>query len=146
MSIEQVIAPDMDSALRIYAEARRFMKESGNADQWGDNRPAPSTVFDDIAAKRLYKVVDNGTIYAIFCFFVGDEPTYAKIDDGNWRGTTPCGVIHRVAVSDTARGKGVSRHIFDFCASLSPYLRIDTHKKIIKRHLKILIIIYSSQN
>lgn len=32
-----------------------------------------------------------------FCFIVGEDPTYAVIDNGKWLNDAPYGVIHRMA-------------------------------------------------
>lgn len=128
MKIEKVNASDVDEIFAIYSSARRFMRETGNPSQWADNYPSPSVICTDIKEQRLYKITEDEKIYGVFCFFIGEEPTYREIYEGECGSAAPCGVIHRVAISDLARGRGVSYKIFDYCSSISPYLRIDTHR------------------
>jgi RimJ/RimL family protein N-acetyltransferase len=128
MKIEKVNPSDVDEILGIYSSARRFMRETGNPSQWADNYPSTSVICTDIKEQRLYKITDGSAILGVFCFFIGEEPTYREIYEGEWESAAPCGVIHRVAISDSARGKGISGKIFDYCSSISPYLRIDTHR------------------
>lgn len=128
MKIERAIAPDISEILDIYASARSFMGKTGNPSQWGNLYPSPRIICADIEARRLFKIVDEGKIYGVFAFFIGEDPTYAKIYGGEWSTPTPCGIIHRVAVHQDARGKGVASAIFGYCEEISSNIRIDTHR------------------
>lgn len=129
---------DIQKAEEIYGGARDFMRESGNDSQWGSVYPPHEIIVSDINEKRLYVAEERGEVLAVFCFFVGSDPTYAKIYDGNWKSTDPCGVIHRVAVSNMARGRGVSQRCFEYCSKRSPSLKIDTHSKNIPMQRALL--------
>lgn len=65
---------------------------------------------------------------AVFFFDFGDspDPCYAEID-GAWHSNGPYGVIHRMAVSQTARGTGAAAACLHYCMARSGYVRIDTH-------------------
>ena len=128
MRIEKAVREDLCNIADVYRAAREFMRMTGNLTQWKDGYPSESVILSDIENGQLFKMTDGRTLLGVFCFFIGSEPTYEKIYNGEWQGADPCGVIHRVAVSDAARGKGVSGKIFDYCASVTPYLRIDTHR------------------
>ena len=119
-------AADMDKILAIYEDARAFMKRSGNPDQW-KSYPEEKILLEDIEKDRLYVAPENEQILAVFCYFSGDDPTYAEID-GAWKNSLPYGVIHRIAVSGAARGKGIAARCFDFAFSACGNLKIDTHK------------------
>ena len=118
---------DLAAIEAIYAEARAYMKETGNADQWGTRYPETALILADIAENALYTVRIDGEIAAVFYFRIGSDDTYREID-GAWQNETPYAVIHRVAVSDSFRGCGVARAIFDFCYACFPNLKIDTHE------------------
>ena len=109
----------------IYAAARAFMKENGNPGQWGDHHPARAVLEEDVARGQSYVCVEDGKVVGTFCFFVGEEPTYAVID-GAWPDDAPYGVIHRLASSGKLRG------VMGFCAEWAlarcPVLRVDTHE------------------
>ena len=128
MEIKLAENSDIAELARIYEEARSFMRETGNPTQCRRAYPDEATVLSDIAEKRLYKVVSGEEILGVFCFFVGNEPTYDKIYDGEWGSAAPCGVIHRVAVASSARGKGIASTAFAYAAASCPYIRIDTHR------------------
>lgn len=112
----------------IYAGARRFMRETGNLEQWGNSYPGREILEEDIADSRLYSCVDEGKVIAVFYYKFGEDPTYREIFSGAWKNDLPYAVIHRVAVGDSARGKGVIGAIFDFASQKCPNLKIDTHK------------------
>ena len=116
---------DLPAILEVYQAARSFMAASGNPTQWGSTYPAPGILEEDIRLCRLYVDQMDGQVCGVFMFTLGDDPTYAYIEQGRWISDTPYGVIHRVA-SDGSTG-GVLRRCLDFCRSQCPHLRIDTH-------------------
>lgn len=118
---------DLDAIASIYAEARAYMKETGNADQWGTRYPEAAQILRDIDENSLYTVGIDGEIAAVFYFRIGNDDSYRTID-GAWQNDAPYAVIHRVAVSDRFRGRGVARAIFDECYARYPNLKIDTHE------------------
>lgn len=117
---------ELSNILEIYESARTFMKSVGNPDQWGSAYPPKRKIEEDINDRKLYVVDDKG-ILAVFFFDIGNDPTYARIYDGKWLNDKPYGVIHRLAVADNARGRGISRICFDFAFSKCKNIRIDTH-------------------
>ena len=58
---------------------------------------------------------------------IGEDPTYLKIEQGNWISDEPYGVVHRVASDGTVHG--VLGRIMDYCKGQMPHLRIDTHEE-----------------
>lgn len=128
MNIRLAKQNDLDRILQIYESARRFMCEVGNPNQWGKANPPVSRTMEDIETQKLYVVTDHDLIVGVFFFDIGNDPTYIVIYDGNWLNDKPYGVIHRIAVSDEARGKGVAGLCFDFAFAKCRNLKIDTHK------------------
>lgn len=119
---------DLDEILSIYASARRFMSEVGNPDQWGKVNPPRQCTIEDIISNKLYVASEDNSILAVFFFDVAEDPTYATIYNGNWLNNKPYGVIHRIAVSDSARGRGIAGACFDYAFAKCGNLKIDTHK------------------
>ena len=128
MIIRKADYNDLQRILEIYESARRFMSDSGNPNQWGKNNPPQSRTEEDLRENNLYVVESDGDILAVFYYNYADDPTYKVIYEGAWLNDQPYGVIHRIAVSDKARGKGVSGICFDFAFSNCKNLKIDTHK------------------
>lgn len=117
---------DLDAVEQVYAAARTYMAASGNPHQWGDSGyPHRDLLEEDIEKKRLYVIEENGAVHAVFAFMLGDDPTYAYIEDGQWPNSKPYGTVHRIA-SD-GQIKGMFTKAFDFCRSRIDEIRIDTH-------------------
>lgn len=69
-------------------------------------------------------------------FFIGNEPTYDNIFDGNWLNNDEYGVIHRIAVVEPH--KGIASFCIQWCLKICPNMRIDTHKNNIPMQKTIL--------
>ena len=138
MYIRKTVKEDIERVSEIYAAARKFMRESGNPDQWGGTYPGVPDILADIAKGCGYVVEDEGEVVAVFYFSAGPDPTYKEIYGGEWRSDEPYAVIHRVAVKH--HGRGIIDFIFERCFEAAGHLRIDTHKdnlpmqKVLKRN------------
>ncbi len=127
---------DIDKIIEIYHQAKAFMDNNGNSTQWVNNYPQKELLYDDIKNKNLYVYIDEDDIFAVFCYFVGEEPTYKKIYDGNWLNENEYGVIHRIAVN--LYGKGIASKCIQWCFEQCKNLRIDTHPNNIPMQKTIL--------
>lgn len=117
---------DLDAIGKVYDAARAYMAASGNPHQWGDDSyPHRDLLEEDIEKRRLYVIEEKCAVHAVFAFMLGDDPTYAYIEDGQWPNQKPYGTIHRIA-SD-GQIKGMFTRAFDFCRSRIDEIRIDTH-------------------
>jgi len=128
MEIILAKATELDAILSVYADARRFMQEAGNPDQWGNGYPPRAVVEADLGAGHLYLCRESDTILGVFCYFEGVEPVYEVMTEGTWQNHLPYGVIHRIAVSEAGRGRGVARFCFDHAFGRCHNLKIDTHR------------------
>lgn len=116
---------DLPQILKIYEDAREFMRQTGNPNQWWDYHPAESILREDIPKGQLYVWEEDGKLLASFAYIPGIDPTYLQIDGPGWLNEEPYGVIHRIAVAQ--RGQGLIAKIFDWALERCPNLRIDTH-------------------
>ena len=116
---------DLPRILEIYDIAKAYMRASGNPNQWNGAYPDPELLRADIAQQRLYVYKKDGKIHGVFMLLLGEEPTYAYIEDGSWREETPYGTIHRLAGDGEV--KGLFAKCVAFCEKRVPYLRADTH-------------------
>ena len=118
---------DADDANEIYALAREFMKERGNASQWQGEYPGKRDVLEGIEHGTSYVVEDGGEIVATLHFDVDcDEACYRRIYEGEWKSDAPYAVIHRIAVKH--HGRGIVDFCFEECFKRFPNIRIDTHR------------------
>ena len=123
--ISKTSLDDLDVVLKIYENARAFMRSHGNPTQWKDNRPSTSSVIEDINKGHHYKIVEDGKIVGVFSFYIGIDPCYNHIE-GKWLNDDTYGVIHKIA--STYEKKGILESCLKFVESKTKNIRIDTHK------------------
>ena len=129
MFIQKASFDDLNDILEIYDEARSFMIQTGNPNQWATRRhPPESVVRADIEAKKLYicKTDENLQAVGVFFYDFGEriEPTYNRIK-GEWISGEIYGVVHRIATKTAV--KGVGTFCLNWAFQKCNHLRIDTH-------------------
>lgn len=135
MKIRKSNLEDIPNIISIIKDAQLFLASLG-IDQWQNGYPNIEQIKHDIHNQESYVVVaDNTQILGTTMFTLRAEPTYKTIFDGEWiiDEKLPYGVIHRMAVSNAARGLGVAKMMFDyFHKQLENQniqsLKIDTHQ------------------
>ena len=115
---------DLNRIEEIYRNARVFMQNHGNPNQWGKTYPPIEQIQKDIAEEKLFVIEDGQIIHGVFFFWMGEDPTY-KVIDGKWRMDAPYGTIHRIAGDGSG---GILKTAVAFAEKRIGYLRIDTHE------------------
>lgn len=123
-TVRNAVSEDLPRIEEIYAYARSFMEKTGNPNQWGKTNPPHEWLVDDIEKKLLYVITDDQGIHGVFYFFIGPDPTYGQIEDGQWRSNAPYGTIHRIASDGSG---GILRTAVAFSGKRIGNIRIDTH-------------------
>lgn len=127
LKIRRTNIEEIMPAMELYAQARMFMRQTGNASQWINGYPSVEIVKKDIAEGNSYVCIEeNGDPVGIFCFKQGTEPNYVRIEEGEWLNDEPYGVIHRLGAS--GRRKGIARVCIDWCFQQCRNVRVDTHR------------------
>ncbi|WP_314967688.1 GNAT family N-acetyltransferase [Phocaeicola abscessus] len=127
IGIREAEPKDLLALMQLFEYARRFMELTGNPHQWVDGYPQRALMEKEIAAGHCFVCLDGrGRIVGTFCFIVGDDPTYALIENGHWLNEEPYGTIHRLASDGTVRGVGDA--CIAWCLERMPNLRADTHE------------------
>ena len=117
---------DLEQILQIYARARQAMAAQGNPTQWGSSYPSRQMLEEDIDSNRLFVYMINGQMEGVFAFILGQDPTYAVIQEGQWLDDSlPYGTVHRLA--SAGRCKGVAKAVLEWCLEHCQSLRADTH-------------------
>ena len=118
---------DMADIMTVMDAAKKIMRQSGNMHQWDDGYPSEAVIATDMERNGGFVVVDDGQVVGYFAFLSSPEPTYAKIDEGEWLDNErPYHVVHRIASYPDAHG--ILSSIIDYCFSHDPNIRIDTHR------------------
>lgn len=125
LKIRDASINDIDTIMKIYINAQNYMINSGNPTQWGHFYPTIGMIEKDIKSGLSKVIYDEDGIHGVFALLEDEEPTYQKIEGGNWLNNEPYVTLHRLS------GDGVTHGIFkcasDYCKSVSANVRIDTH-------------------
>lgn len=134
MRIRKTKKEDIACLMPIFDEARHTIATLG-IDQWQNGYPSESVILDDIEKKQSYLCEIDDKICGTFAMLENGEPTYDKIYDGEWlTGDRAAYIaIHRVAISVSNRGSGLSGKIIGYATDFArekgrKSLRIDTHR------------------
>ncbi len=128
---------NFDDTLKLFADAREYFKKSG-IDQWQEEPIYPNKeTLENDKNMNAWFVVENtqtGEILATFMTKVLKDITYEKeLITGKWAlSGKDYGVLHRVAVKNSAKGLGLGTVIVNFAKqhtlkSGGASLRCDTH-------------------
>ena len=128
-TIREATPGDMAAIMAVMVAARQIMRQSGNTHQWGEDYPSEAVIMADMKRNGgfVMEEADGGKVVGYFAFLPSPEPTYHRIDDGEWLDDTrPYHVIHRIASYPDVHG--IFSDIMDFCFAQESNIRIDTHR------------------
>ena len=122
---------DLNRIMELVADAQNWFRKQG-IDQWQDGYPTQNIILRDILGNDNYIIEYNGVVSATAVVSFAGEPTYSEIVGKGWLNDKPYGVVHRIAVSDECRRKGIAKEILHFAEELCAErgvadIRIDTH-------------------
>lgn len=124
---------DLPAIMQMVAAAQAWFKAEG-IDQWQDGYPTQTIFESDLMARTSYVGVQEGRVVLTGCLSFAGEPTYAQIEQGAWLNEAPYGVVHRLVVEPSLRGKRLAEAFFRFtfaeCRRRGiANLRVDTHRQ-----------------
>ena len=122
------------SELAIIWEIIQYAIEQRRLDgsrQWQDGYPNETNIKEDLDNGYAYLVTDHEDVLAYAAIIFGKEPAYEHIE-GKWLTNGDYVVIHRVAASELAKGKGVATKLFqmieELCLKKNVYsIKVDTN-------------------
>lgn len=133
MQIRLANPNDLPHIMDIIHEAQAYLAHK-KVDQWQNGYPSQNIMQQDIDNLESFIIHDKDEIVATTMFTTNKEPTYQNIE-GHWLSDDKAfyGVIHRMAVSNSVRKKGVAQFIFNYFEELLQKekvtsMRIDTHE------------------
>ena len=123
---------DLERVMELVADAQNWFRGQG-IDQWQDGYPTREIILSDIAGSENYIVEHNGVVVATCVISFAGEPTYNEIKGKGWLNGNRYAVVHRIAVADEFRRKGIAKEILHYAEELSvgqgvADIRIDTHR------------------
>ena len=125
MDIRRMTPEDLPAVMELYRGAQARMETAGNP-QWPKGWPSEEKVREDIERGFGHVILDGDTLVGAFALALGEEPTYAVIENGAWLNDEPYGTLHRVASDGKTRG--IMQAALEFCEGVIPNMRVDTHE------------------
>ena len=132
-------AEDFRRCMDILNAGREFQREQGFI-QWPDGYPDEESVRGDLRDGLGYVLKVDGVIAAYMYIGFDGDPAYPAIV-GAWRFDGPYAVIHRMAIGEAYRGRGLTGAVFYLVGEIArqrgvDVLRIDTHEDNLRmRHV-----------
>ncbi|EHL98809.1 acetyltransferase, GNAT family [Lentilactobacillus parafarraginis F0439] len=131
--IRKAVNDDLDKTCAIISQAKQLLKADGSP-QWQDGHPNSRMIQDDISSHVMWVLIVDGQIVGNAALILSPEPTYARIEGGEWVDTSnDYYTIRRIALSSQFRGRrltdffmsdlismGIRAGVFNF--------RLDTHQ------------------
>ena len=110
-TFRQAVPREAPLIMQIIRQAQARMRAAGSS-QWQDGYPAPGHISADIGRNRGYVLCKPGvegplSVIAYGAVVFDGEPAYDAID-GQWLTDEPYVLVHRIAVADGERGRGVA--------------------------------------
>jgi GNAT superfamily N-acetyltransferase len=114
----------------IIQDAIEQRRQEGSS-QWQDGYPNELSITSDIENGYAYVLTENESILCYAAIIFDKEPAYEDIE-GKWLSNDDYMVVHRVAVSKLAKGKGIATKLFEnmegLCLENNIYsIKVDTN-------------------
>lgn len=132
MEFRQAKISDLDQIVEIIELSKKYLKET-KVDQWQYGYPAKEDLRRDIENRNSYVLTNKDEIVATTVISLDGESTYNSIFNGEWITNEDYIVMHRVAVHDKYKGKGIFKELIKEAESLAlnkgiSSIKIDTHR------------------
>ena len=133
MKFRKSTKTDVTRIMEIVKQAQEYFKSQG-IDQWQNNYPNEEVINNDINNGESYVMLDEDNIIATTVISFRKEKSYENIIDGKWITNSDYGVIHRIAVDNTHKGKGLSHKIIKYAEEVCKQnnvhsIKVDTHEE-----------------
>lgn len=139
MELRKAKVHELDTAMALIDQAKAFLKQQG-VDQWQSGYPDRDCIAADLATEKGYFCVEDGTVVGYLCIDFDGEPAYASLH-GTWLTQEAYVVVHRMALDDRVKGRGLASRAFTLVEELAREkgvhsFKVDTDRdNRIMRHL-----------
>lgn len=110
MKLRPATNADLPRMWEMILQAKAQMYRE-NKQQWDESYPLPTHLQADIDKGYAHVLEEEGSVIAYGAIAFDGEPAYDAID-GKWLSVQPYVVLHRLAVADEAKRKGVAVRFF----------------------------------
>jgi GNAT superfamily N-acetyltransferase len=130
ISFRKAEITDTERIWQIILQAKEQIRLM-NSLQWQDGYPAMENITGDIENGYGYVLCRENGVIAYSAIIFDDEPAYENIN-GNWMTNLPYVVVHRLAVADEMKKRGIAtlfmRKVEDLCRQKGIHsFRVDTN-------------------
>lgn len=117
LSLRKANLSEIPQIWQILQDAIEQRRLDGSS-QWQDGYPNELSIKSDIENGYGYVFIEDESILAYAAIIFDKEPAYENIE-GEWLTDGDYTVVHRVAVSKLAKGKGIATKLFESIEGLS---------------------------
>ena len=110
MKLQIVKKENFELAMNMINAAKQHLKEQG-INQWQNGYPDEDCIYRDIINQKGYFLSDGTEAFGYLCIDFDGNPAYDELN-GEWLSGGQYVVVHRLALSNQARGKGISSAVF----------------------------------
>jgi mannose-6-phosphate isomerase len=131
MRISLATPAELSAVFALYQAVIGDMQARGLTQwRWGFY-PTEAILTEDVALRRLYKLEESETLIGVFALCVGQGEEYDGIP---WQFGVRPACLHRVAIDQTASGRGYGHAVMEFVKSEAVMLgcdclRVDTYSR-----------------
>lgn len=93
-------------------------RKNEGSNQWQDGYPNLEVVKNDIEKEAGYVLTESEKIIGYCAILINDEPEYERIR-GNWLSNENFLVFHRMVISESYIGQGLSKKILEFIEKIA---------------------------
>lgn len=106
-------------------------RKADGSDQWQNGYPNEQSILADIHHQHGYVIEENGNILLYAAIIFGIDENYNEIE-GAWLNEEDYVVLHRVAIAEIAKGRGIAMHLFKEVETMAKTknvlnIRVDTN-------------------
>lgn len=123
IDLRNAVPSETETALAIIHTAKEHLKQQGIG-QWQTGYPDRACIENDLSKGKGYFLVEGKTILGYLCIDYDGEPAYSRLN-GTWTTGPEYVVVHRMAFTQQARGRGLSHAAFELVERMS--LRKNIH-------------------
>lgn len=110
MKLRKAILTEIPTIWIILQQAIEQRKQDGSQ-QWQNGYPNPKVIAEDISRGFGYVLEKDSSIIGYVAIIFDIEPAYQSIK-GQWITDGPSAVIHRLAIADAFKRKGIATELF----------------------------------
>ncbi len=134
MKVRLATKDDLGNVMACVKRLKKEYFEVNNIPQWQGEYPSKEIFSADLEAKRLFVMYMGECLIGFASVGFEPEPTYSKIEGGEWACDGKYAVVHRFGINPDWHGMGMGPALMGLADKLCearnvPAIRADTHEQ-----------------